>query len=731
MLKAIETFLQTRIIQDAQRRPGTVKATAWGKERTFCCYDLYDDTFIFEEGIWEDVQNKDPVVMLPKTALGTSEEPGRRRVFGNVMMLSTGNHATTALPLLSGQFWDLQPPPEALRPDVLRLQMVYANCVGDTFELSQREAPTAALLEMDDWLQGLGCAMSKIVVVDRVDETLEEYRCRGQEWRIKPLAWTLEEMESALRGSLCRMHSCIRYYHNVKGVHFLSLPNLLDWGARIETDYPEFLRGLSELAATTPEAPEGNLLLNKFHGHHEVEFFGAMPGVALRQIVPLVYDLHAYTRKTKCAAKDVRERFDAIAQTFRGALAVPDLGSEDAVAFKETLYRNITGEIYTDLHDSMSRAFDDMRKALPGATYAKLLVGKATFVPGRAQSAAYGPNRGRNLHEGADARTVAILDAVERDVSPGDRVEYANVYEIRSASTDRTRPGEGKTREVVYKTEWNPLPVRVIEKRLALKSTGYGAYTIARTQAFRALGIAFGQHRMLARHDGSAGDVHYFMRTRYPGEPFNALPPSSFCDRDPMTGKFNAARESKDIVRAVIMLMGSAAAENLILKKWKDGSIRYAEGKEIVEFGYDIHHARQMPLRVWLCSVRGTMGWPDRAMTEENLEAVFAFYIPQYTHAVAEYARKHPVLPRQQTAEAFLDGFAGRTREICWNYTSARERFDAYEPKIYKDFKFQDKWRFVLWALERQEERLPRIAEIFRAKFAEYAGVPGAPETPA
>ena len=723
MLKAIETFLKTQIIQEATRRPGTVKATAWGKERTFCCFDLYDDTFIFEEGIWDDVQNKDPVVLLQKTALRATEEVGRRRVLGNIMMISTGNHAITSLPLLSGAFWDFQPPAEDLRGDVMRLEMVCANCVGDTFELSQREVPTAGLVDMDEWLQGLGCPMSKIVVVDRVNETLEHYRRRGQEWRIKPLAWTLDEMENALRGSLCRMHSCIRYYHNVKGVHFLSLPNLLDWGAKIETDYPEFLRGLAELAATTPEAPEGNLLLKKYHGHHEIEFFGAMPGVALRQIVPLVHDLHAYTRKTKCSAKDVRERFDAIAQTFRSALAHPDLGNESSVAFKETLYRNITGEVYTDQHDSMSRAFDDMRKALPGATYAKLLVGKSILAPrGSPPRAAVSPNRGRSLHEGVDARTVAILDAVELDVSPGDRIEYANVYEIRSVSNDRALAGDGKTREVVYKTEWNPLPIRVIEKRLALKSTGYGAYTIARTHAFRALGIAFGQHRMLARQDGSAGAVHYFTRMRYPGEPFNALPPSSFCDRDPMTGKYNASRESKDVVRALAMLIGSAAAENMILKKWKDGSIRFAEGKEIVEFGYDIHHAKQMPLRIWLCSVRGTMGWPDRARTESNLDAILAFYIPQYARAAAEYARRHPVLPRQQIAEAFLDGFSGRTREVCWNYTSSRELFDAYEPKIYKDFQFQDKWRFALWALERQKELLPRIGELFREKFTESAG---------
>ena len=41
---------------------------------------------------------------------------------------------------------------------------------------------------------------------------------------------------------------------------------------------------------------------------------------------------------------------------------------------------------------------------------------------------------------------------------------------------------------------------------------------------------------------------------------------------------------------------------------------------------------------------------------------------------------------------------------------------------FYKDFQFQDKWRFALWALERQKELLPRIGELFREKFTESAG---------
>ena len=81
MLKAIETFLKTRSSGDAPA--GTVKATAWGKG-AFCCFDLYDDTFIFEEGIWDDVQNKDPVVLLQRRRCAP-RRVGRRRVLGNIL----------------------------------------------------------------------------------------------------------------------------------------------------------------------------------------------------------------------------------------------------------------------------------------------------------------------------------------------------------------------------------------------------------------------------------------------------------------------------------------------------------------------------------------------------------------------------------------------------------------------------------------------------------------------
>ncbi|MBR1609738.1 MAG: hypothetical protein IJ678_09015 [Kiritimatiellae bacterium] len=686
----------------AVRRPGEVPVTAWGKTRKFVRYDLFDDTFVMEDGIWDRLENRDSVVMVPKSALRPAGE-GEARVFGNVMTVSSGNHAVAGVPLVTGAFWDLCSLGAEAQSDVLSRRAVYANVVGDTFEISQRGASTADVAEMDEWLQALGCPMRRIVLSDRVDETLEFYSRRGQEWRIKPLAWTPEEMSAALRASVSRLHSTLRYYHSVKGVRFLTLRNFLEWGASVRSDPAAFREGLRELCGPGPGDAPPNVLLPKFGPHHEVEFFGLPPGAAERTLVPAALDLWTRVRDADLsdprALADAAERFDAIAERFRSLLADPAYADESSPAFLEAVYRHLTGAVYEADHDALSRPFDEMRTALPGATYT---LGN------------------RFLHDGADPRTIAILDQLELDISHGDRIEWVNVYELRSA-TERVRLGEGKTREIVFKTAWDPLPRHRIEKRLARRSTGYGAYTLARTHAFRALGISYGRHRLLARNDGATGEVHFFTRDRYPGTPFSQLPPSAFRPRDPGTGvRDPSAPESADIVRAVIVLMGSAAAENLVLKKYtpdKASPSRFAIGKEIVEFGYDARFGKEMPLRVRLCSVRGTMGWPDLSRTPENLGRCFDFYLRRYAEVVAGYASRHESADPWALADAFWEGFASRTRQFLWNYRNRREWFDGYNPRLFGDYKFAEKWSFVLWALERQAEMLPALSEKFTDFF--------------
>ena len=279
MAGEVRQFLKA-LMAGAARHAQTVTVEAWGRPRTFVRFDLFDDTFVLEDGVWDRLENRDPVVLVSKSALSPAPDDSTARVFGNVMTLTSGNHAVAALPLADGRLWGFSTLSPEAQSDALERKFVYANCVGDTIEISQRGAATADVVEMDEWLQALGLPMRRIVLSDRVDETLEFYSRRGQEWRIKPLAWTPEEMAAALRGAVARIHSPLRYYHNVKGVHFLTLANFLAWGALARTDFAGFRAGLEELCATGPDQPRPNLLLPKFQAHHEVELFGPPPGVA-------------------------------------------------------------------------------------------------------------------------------------------------------------------------------------------------------------------------------------------------------------------------------------------------------------------------------------------------------------------------------------------------------------------------------------------------------------------
>ncbi|MCL1856925.1 MAG: hypothetical protein FWF84_04700 [Kiritimatiellaeota bacterium] len=687
--------LLSSIAARGTRRKETLTLSAWGRERTFVAVDFRGDTFIFEDGIWDRLENKNPVIFVPKADLFPSSS-----LRGNIFAVSSGNHAVTAMPLLSGKFWDVADIPEAERGDCLRTKIVCGNCLNDTFEISQREVSTERVMQMDRWLQGLGCTLTHIVLVDRADSTLEAYRRMGQEWRIRQLAWTPEEMEHAIHSSESRIHAGLRYFHNVKGVHFLTWPQFSAWGELAATKPDVVRRGLSELAHPSPYDGVSFLRRTRYGLHHEVELFGVPAGFAEEHLLD---DIEALARDAD-ALEDAAlvARFRAVSEKFRMALEFDELEDPHHPKSQHTLYHHITGEIYHGSPDSVVPAFDDRRTALPGATY---------------------HDGARYAHPTADGRTDALLSYVESLVSHGDAIEYVNLYEIRS-EFEPVRLGEGKTREVVYKTSWDPLPVRMIEKRLSRKSTGYGSYTMARVEAFRALGISFGPHRLLARPDGEEGETHYYTRDRYPGECFNTLRDTHFQTRSVASGKLDpSGREDPDVIRAVMVAMGQAAAENIILKKYNPDrkGIRYGEGKEIIEFGFDVRRGKEMPLRTWLCSIRGTMGWPDTDCTAANFRAVLGTYLPAFAAIVAPYARAHTAVPLDEITEAFIEGFKAKTRELHWNYTLHKEQFDGYAPAVHADYPFAHRWTFILWSLIQQRKRLEEISEILRNHIATHA----------
>lgn len=406
-----------------------------------------------------------------------------------------------------------------------------------------------------------------------------------------------------------------------------------------------------------------------------------MEGIALKRLTPL----------------EVAERLAAIDALFKVSLERPELADEGGDDFVETLYMHLTGAVYTGHSDSVVPAFDDRRTALPGAT----------FRGGRP-----------DFHPGVDERTRVLLANVEQVLSQDEAMEYANVYEVRSQKDAPV--GGGVTREIVFKTNRRPLCTSLIEKRLALTMAGYGSYMLARVHAFKALGVNFGEYRLLMRLDSHAGrEMNYFIRNRCPGEPLFDVPARMY----QRAGEFGGseADEDPDVVLALGGLLGDVAAQNLVLKKFlpENRSCRFGEGKEVFEFGYDIENRREMPMRVMLCSIRGALGWPDLSFTEENLNVLFDFYMGCYAQVLRRFWRKHKdTVELERLAHRFFDGFEFKTREMHWNYSVRREQFDEFDPGLRQNYAFVKKWRFALWSLERQLRRL----ESLRAMFVEKVG---------
>ena len=683
-MSAIRQLLN-RVKTEGVKRPGTVTTVSMGRKRTFEAFDVDNDTFVFERGIAGHLGERPSVLLVEKRQL-------RGRGKGRVMTLSTGNHAVAAFPLLDGRFWKLSNLTPERRSDVLSHSILCANVVRDTVEISQREIAIADLAESDAWLTGtVGLRTSDVVMGERNESTLDWYRRRGEEWRVKPLAWTENEMRVALAASRKRIGTKLNYYHSARGVHFLTYAEFARFGSLAETDPAAFVAGLKELASVY----EGNacsfVRMPKYRGHHEIEFFGLRRGVAADRLVPEIENLLEAIVQGRTGQLGVIQRTEEIAELFRSLLTQPELADETTQVFVETLYMYITGEVYAVVGEGSTPAFDDRRTALPGAT----------FVDGRPV-----------LHPGADERTEVLLSNLRGMMSRDEIIEYANVYELRAS--DSSEPlGCGSTREVVYKTNRRPLENSLVEKRLSRSSQGYGAYVLARIGALRALGVSLSDfYLLLKRRAGKkrrAGD--YYIRRRCEGEPMDAVPANYFLSAE------DASSEDREVVLALAALMGDAAAQNLAMKKYDPTtqSPLYGVGKEIYEFEYDIVHERVVPKRVSTCSIRGSFGWPSLDYTDANLEAIGEFYFGHYAAALKAYQARHPSVSLADLAARFMDGFEFRTHAMAWQLSVMRDRFEAFDPDVPSRFDFARKWKFAMWALERQGRRLP----ILRRRFVD------------
>ncbi len=696
-MKTIMHQFIARVRREARQKPDHVVLKTMGHSREFYGYDWGGDTYVFEKDVWKSLENHNPVLIVRKQDLVKGAS-------GRILTLTTGNHTVAAIPLLSGLFWNLGRVPAAQRSKTLQTHVVCANVVNGVIEVSQRDVPADLIMQADGWLQSVGFALDEVIMAERTDATLEYYRRMGQEWRIKPLAWTRREMDMALSASRTRINTCLKYYHSAKGVHFLSYTDFHKLREVLAADYPLFVECLRELVSIFEGDVRSCMRSQKFHGHHEIELFGLRRGVASERLVPELEKLMEGIALKLLTPDEVAARLSAIDAGFKASLERPQFADEASDDFVETLYMHLTGEIYTALGDSVTPAFDDRRTALPGAT----------FHGGRP-----------DFHPGADDRTRVLMANVEQMMSQDEMIEYANIYEVRSDSdlTNELSVGVGVTREIVFKTNRRPLCTSLIEKRLALKTPGYGSYMLARVQAFKALGVGFGEYRLLMRLDCLAGrEVNYFIRNRSLGEPLDDIPTRMF----QRVGEFGGSEVGEDpaVVLALGALLGDAAAQNLVLKKYlpKTGKCRFGEGKEIFEFGYDITNKREMPMRVMLCSIRGCFGWPDTSYTEANLNTLFDFYFGCYAQVLCRYWLKHrEAIGLAELAERFFDGFEFKTREMHWVYSSRREQFDAFDPQLRHAYAFTKKWHFALWSLDRQLRRIEQLRALFAEKVRDVA----------
>ncbi|MBP5322128.1 MAG: hypothetical protein J6334_14225 [Kiritimatiellae bacterium] len=700
MTSPIAQFI-SRVRASARRKPNAVTIQSMGRQRTFIGYDWGSDTFIFEKDVWRQLGAHNPILVVRKSDL-------IRGATGHIMTVTTGNHSVAAIPLLSGQFWNLGSPAPAKRGAILTEKFVCSNVVESHIEISQRDVPTALVNEVDEWLQGVGIPLDNIIMSERNDETLEFYRRQGQEWRIKPLAWTRKEMDFALRTSKNRINSILNYYHSAKGVHFLTYPEFHRLTQLTVEEFPKLEAALREMVSIFEGARRSFMRQPKFHGHHEIELFGVRRGVAEKGIVPELERLMEGITLKMISPSEAIDRIRSIDTMLFSSLDRPDFADEHSSEFVERLYMHLTGEIYYAHNDFGSRAFDDRRTPLPGAT----------FRGGRP-----------DFHPGADERTRILLANVEQMLSQNEIIEYANVYEVRNEKEDddAVSLGSGGTREILFKTNRRPLCTSLIEKRLAQHRHGYGSYMLARVQGFKALGVGFCDYRLLMRQDRAIGKiVSYYIRNRCEGEPLGDIPGRIFRKSNNETG------DDANAVFALGALLGSAAAQNLVLKKYlpDEGGCRFGVGKEVFEFGYDISLKREMPTHVSLCSVRGSLGWPDLSHTEENLKKMFTFYLTCYAKVLYGFWSEHAqAVSLTDLAVSFLDGFEQKTREMHWNYTVRREQFDAFDPELPADYSFVKKWQFALWALDQQAARIERLREWFLERIIQIKNQPSDKKT--
>ncbi|MEG1480365.1 MAG: hypothetical protein RSD41_05115 [Kiritimatiellia bacterium] len=648
-------------------------------------YEAEGDTFLIQRKLLTArMDHRRPIMLIRKSDLRTARS-------GMLFIACTGTFSSILVPLLAQHLGNLSNVPQAKRSEMLRQQIVLGNLSHKSIDLLQRDTSLQLMIEADQWLQKQGFGLDEVIFLERSPELLDYTRKQGQEWRIRPRVYTLSEMRIAIDHAWqcvsTRTHYCVSF----KGVHYITYPEFQQLIAFAATNTDALRDCLYEWVALPPGQTLSRMRRIKYETYHVIEFFGVTRAVAEKLLIPPLERLLEGITLKRTDARDVSDTLAGIGLLFLHALTNPAYALAKSDATVRDLYRLITDDFSSDQEQI---DFDDRRIALPGVTIEE---GRCIF------------------HPGADERTQTVVNHLLRRLSLQESVEYINVYDVRSS---KTLSIGGQSREIVIKTNRHPIAASYIEKRLGSVRVGYANYLLTRANVFRALGASYPVFQLLTEHDAPQTLEHrrtetpYFLRTRCPGDPISTIP-LEFFRSDPENP--NSA-EDGDVVLGIARLYGAAAAQNLMVKKYlpAERTCRFGRGKEIFESTYDPFKHRPMPSSVHVCSIRGSMGWPTLAQTQDNLDESYNFYMHAYAVVLGNYWKTHAeACTLNEAASAFFDGIEKKTEAMHWTYQKNRRSFDSFDPGLRPVFAFRAKLDFSLWALEATAHDLPKLRERF------------------
>ncbi len=670
----------------------SVDAASATEKYRFDVYALGDDLFIFPQMrclLDRTLTHAQRLIVLAQRRdLGA----GRK---GMLLAACVGHFGTVLAPLFSGAFGKrYMGLPRKKRSDVVAHRVAFGRLSAEGIEFLQRDTLFECLSVADEWLcDKMGFGLDEVVFGDRTPEAVATLEKKGQLWRIRPQVYALSEIEAWVARSWQGIETEVRYCVSLSGVYWLTYDAFMRIIPLARKNPAVGLACVREWVAMAPGYQRSAMRRERGSGRSVIAFFGVSQEVAEKLFIPALERLLEGMTLGQITANDVADVLTGIGILFLHALQDPVFADSQAERTVLALY----GRILDGGNSTGAQVdFDARRVALPGVTVAE----------------------GGELveHPGIDAQTRNAVHHLVQRLSQGESLDYVNVYEIRS--TKNLASKSGQSREIVFKTDRNPVPVSYVQKRLGSVNAGYSDYLLARANVFRALGADYPAFQLITKdtHGKRRQETPYFLRTRCPGDPLSALAPALFraVPENPQSA------ELPDVVLGVATLYGSAAAQNLAVKKFvatPEATCRFGIDKEIFAFVYNASKHRLMPESVQVCSIRGTLGWRTIACDEENLRDAHRFYLKAYASAMGDFWHTHAeACTLNECASAFFDGFERKMESMYWVYQQNREDFDTFAPRLKPVYCFRERLDFALWALEREASELPALRE----KFMDY-----------